>query len=341
MKMYVPGSSRLSVVLFALPTLWLAGQARVEAQVDESLVTRRWTTGNFWAETYDKPILTARGHLEETDEEIQIFHWYSEGRIKFKRKDLDPPVWIGYRAFTITIDSEADRFNHTFSDVALAIAVPLGSLGADWSVTASAGAGTANDGRWDNLDALFPVATLEFTGKIDPSTTLHLGLTLDGNRGLFDAYPLPYCMVEAVLGPGLKVVLGFPRAEIVLRPFDPVTVALQWKFPSDASARIEAELDAGFSVFAEVSRRVDGFHLRHEDRIRLFFAMNTVEVGVRWKSSWMDVSLSAGYAFGQRFFTGDDLRSRTSGASVEDLPFIALTFPSTFWAAPFSFGEFE
>jgi len=26
---------------------------------------------------------------------------------------------------------------------------------------------------------------------------------------------------------------------------------------------------------------------------------------------------------------------------VEDLPFIALTFPSTFWAAPFSAGVFR
>jgi hypothetical protein len=341
MKMRIDVPSRLGAVLFALPTLWLACQARVEAQVDESLVTRRWTTSNFWAETYDKPIQTARGHLEGTDEHIRIFHWYSEGRIKFDRKELDPPVWIGYRAFTISVDSDVEMFDHAFSDVALAVAVPLGSIGGDWSVIASAGAGTANDGRWDNLDALFPVATLEFTGKIDTATTLHVGLTLDGNRGVLPAFPLPYCMVEAVLGPNVKIVLGFPRTEIVLRPFDPMMVALQWKFPSDASARIEAELGGEFSIFAEASRRVDGFHLRHEDRTRIFFAMNTVEVGVRWKTSWMDVSLSAGYAFGQRFFTGEDLRSRTSGASVEDLPFIALTFPSTFWAAPFSSGEFE
>ena len=41
-------------------------------------------------------------------------------------------------------------------------------------------------------------------------------------------------------------------------------------------------------------------------------------------------------AFGQRFFTGDDLWDRTKGSGVEDLPFVALTFPSTFWAAPLS-----
>ncbi len=106
MRMFVPGQSRLRALFVALPALWLAGQARIEAQVDEGLVTRRWKTDNFWAETYDKPILTSRGHLEDTGEDIQIFHWYSEGRIKFDKEDLNPPVWIGYRAFTISFSTE-------------------------------------------------------------------------------------------------------------------------------------------------------------------------------------------------------------------------------------------
>jgi hypothetical protein len=162
-------------------------------------------------------------------------------------------------------------------------------------------------------------------------------------RALLSAVPALWLagQARAELDSNLKIVLGFPISELVVRPFDPLIVALQWQFPCNASARIEAELDARFSLFSEVSRRVDGFHLRHEERTRLFFEMNTAEVGARWKSSWMDVSLSAAYAFGQRFFTGPDLSRRTSGASLEDLPFIALTFPSTFWAAPFSFGVFR
>jgi len=338
---HVPCRSRSGAFLVAIPVLWLVCQGSTEAQVDESLVTRRWTADNFWAETYDKPIVTRRGHLEDTDESIQMVHWYSEGRIKVDQQDIDPPAWIGYRAFTISIDSDVGPLDHTFADVAVALAVKLGSIAEDWTVIASAGAGTANDGRWDNLDALFPVATLEFTNKKDPSTVVHVGLTLDGNRALFPAIPLPYVMVDAILDSNLKVTIGFPRDEIIARPVDPVIVAVQWQFPCNASARIEVELGTGFSLFTEASRRVDGFHLRHEERTRLFFEMNTAEVGMRWRSSWMDVSLSAGYAFGQRFFTGDDVRSRSSEASVENLPFIALTFPSTFWAAPFSAGVFR
>lgn len=307
---------------------------RADAQVDESLVTRRWKTENFWAETFDKPLVTSRSRLEDTDDTIQIFHWFSEGRIKFDKEDLDPPVWIGYRAFTLSMNSADERFDHAFSDVALAVAVPMGFI-SDWSVIASVGGGTANDGRWDNLHALYPAATLTFSRTVPPTTVWHWGLSLDGNRSLLPGYPLPFVMVEAALDPALNVLLGFPRSEVSLRPFDPVTVTLRWGFPVNAQARVEADLGSGVSLFAEALRRVDGFHLRHRDRTRLFYEMNTAEVGVRWRTSWIDVSLSAGYAFGQRFFTGPDLGNRARGASVDDMPFIAITLPSTFWTITF------
>jgi len=316
----------------------MAASTTVEAQVDERLVTRRWKTDTFWAETYDKPLLTSKGELEETGDSIQLFHWDSEGRIKFDRKELNPPVWLGYRAKTISIDSQSDVLDHTFSDVALAVAVDLGSLGDDWSLAAGAGGGTANDGRWDNPDALFPVATLEFTHRRPggASPAWHLGMTLDGNRVVLPSVPLPYAMIEAKIDDSLDLLLGFPRTELIFRPFDPWIITIQWAFPSQASARFEVDLGAGFSVFAEGARRIDAFHLRHEGRTRIFYAQNTAEVGFRWATPWIDVSLSFGMAFGQRFFTGDDLGDRTKGSGVEDLPFVALTFPSTFWAAPLS-----
>src|SRR5262245_4604034 len=139
------------VLLLALPALGLAWPRRLEAQVDDSLLTRRWGTRNFWAETYDKPLLTSKGRLETTDERLQIFNWDSEGRIKFGRRTLDPPVWLGYRINSLSISSDADLLDHDFADMALAVALDLGSFGDRWSIFAAAGAGTANDGRWDNL----------------------------------------------------------------------------------------------------------------------------------------------------------------------------------------------
>lgn len=325
------------LLLLALPAFWAAVPAPAAAQVDESLLTRRWRADNFWAETYDKPLLTAQGRLEETDERIQLFHWDSEGRIKFHRKDLDPPVWIGYRAFTMSVTSDSDVLNHTFSDVGVVVAMRLGSIGDDWTVHAAAGIGTANDGRWDNLHALYPAATIDFSRPLGDGT-LHLGLCLDGNRGILPSYPLPVIEWEARLDHGLELMLGFPKVEIIARPLAPLILSFEYAFPANASVRVEGDLGDGFSVFVEASRRVDGFHLRHEKDLRLFFSLNAAELGFRWVTKYIDVSLSVGYAFGLRFFTGDDVMDRDRFVSVHNLPFIALTFPSTFWAAPFSSG---
>ena len=305
--------------------------------MDESLLTRRWRTDDFWAETFDKLFLTTRGELQDTGEHIQFFHWDSEGRIKFDRNDLEPPVWLGYRAFTLSISSEAEALHHSFADVALAVAVRLGTIGDDWTVHGAVGLGTANDGRWDNLHALYPTATLDFARTIDIGT-LHLGLSLEGNRNVFSRYPLPYLEVETQVDDDLDLLWGFPKTELVFRPFRPIILSIQWSFLQNASARLEGDLGAGLSLFGEVSRHIDGFHLRHEARLREFFLTNAVEVGFRWVTRWMDVSLSVGYAFGQRIFTGNDVVDRSPVASVENLPFVALTFPSTFWAAPFSSG---
>jgi len=329
--------TRLAILFLAPPFLALAFPLRSEAQVDESLLTRRWKADDFWAETYDRLYFTARGSLEETGEHIQFFHWDSDGRIKFGRKDLEPSVWLGYKANTLSVSSEAEALHHTFADAAVAVALRVGAIDEDWTVQASAGIGTANDGRWDNLHALYPTAAVDFAREIDIGT-LHLGLSLDGNRNIFPRYPWPYLEVESRLGTRLDVLWGFPKTEIMFRPFKPIILSLQWAFIEDASARIEGDLGSGFSLFAEVSRHVDGFHLRHEERLREFFVSSAVELGFRWVTKYMDVSLTVGYAFGQRIFTGDNLLDRTPVASVENLPFIGLTFPSTFWAAPFSSG---
>lgn len=310
----------------------------LQAQVDDRGLTRPWKTDNFWAETYDKPLVTARGEIEGTDEKFQMVHWNSEGRIKFDDRTLDPPVWLTYKALTISIHSQREELDHGFGDVALGAALVLGEIGSRGRILAGAAIGTANDGRWDNVHALYPAATVEYAWKEDAATTWHFGLTLDGNRGLFQAVPLPMVLWQSRPEEGLDLLLGFPRTDIMFRSLKPMIFSVQWSFPSTASGRIEADLWDGFTLFADASRRIDGFRLRHQERTRIFYEMNTAELGFRWVTSWMDVSLSAGIAFGQRFFTGDDLRHRTSGGSVENLPFLALTLPSAFWSAPLSAG---
>jgi len=45
---------------------------------------------------------------------------------------------------------------------------------------------------------------------------------------------------------------------------------------------------------------------------------------------WADLSISAGYAFEQAFYTGYDIRNRDAVGSPENRPYIALTVQGTF-----------
>jgi hypothetical protein len=158
----------------------------------------------------------------------------------------------------------------------------------------------------------------------------HLGLSYYGNSTLMPALPLPVAECELEPDPAIRLRLGIPRSEVVARPAGDLAVTLRWDFPTNALARLEQGLGSGWSLFAEGNRRVDGFHMRESGSTRMFYELNAAEAGIRWVTSWADISLSAGYAFEQSFFTGYDMRNRDEVGSPEDRPFVALTVQGTF-----------
>jgi len=312
----------------------LGSVSALEAQVDERLVTKTWKTDNFWAETFDRPYRTFAREIEDSGESFYMFNWDSKGRIKFDQVDLNPSVWLGYKLNTITAYSGDDFYNHAFGDVAISVGGKLATIDPEWTVLAGAGMGTANDGRWDNTHALYGAATLEFQRRFGATDVWHVGLTYDGNRGFASAIPLPYFMVEVTPDPSLTLWLGFPETNLTWRPTDFLTLSALWRVPSQAWARVDVDLGSGITIFTAVTRRIDGFHIRDQERQEVFFEVNTAEVGVRWANPYVDFALSAGMTFGMRTFIGDDIRHRSQGISVEDMPFIGITVPGVTWPAP-------
>jgi len=318
---------------------FLGCASAVEAQVDEALLTKRWKTDNFWAETFDRPYYTGTGNFEGSTEDFQMFHWVSVGRIKFDAETLDPSVWLGYKMNSISMHTDREFLNHAYGDVALGVAAQLGSLGGGWSLSAGTAIGTANDGRWDNSEALYFTGTVDFAYRKADGLPLHVGLGYDGNRTFYSTVPLPHFLMEVAPNPSLTLLIGFPKAEVVLRPTNWLILSAEWQLSSQSSARIDVDIGAGMTIFADVVRRIDAFHLRDVDsRDRLFMEVYTAEVGIRWVSSWMDIGLSAGTTFGQRYFSGPHILDRTKGDSIDSLPFIALTIPGVNWAPPLSAG---
>ena len=323
---------RTTALPLALATLAgaLALQAPAGAQTAAGLLRDPWKPEDHWSDTRDKPILFAPGRLDDGGGDVAIFHWDSAGRIKFDRTDRQPDVWMGYRLLAISVRADLPAIDHTFYDTALAVAGRLGSLGGDWTLKAAAGMGTANDGSFRNADALYPVAAITASQAPGAPARWTFGLSHDGNETLLPALPVPVVACELEPDPAVRLRLGIPRTEVVVRPADGLAATIRWDYPVNALARLEQELGAGFRLFAEGNRRVDGFHMRESGSTRMFYELNAAEAGLRWVASWIDVSLSAGYAFEQTFFTGYDLRNRDTVGSPEDRPYVALTVQGTF-----------
>lgn len=305
------------------------GALTAEAQIDSNLLREKWPAENHWAETYDKPFFILKGK-DSDGETFGAFHWDSLGRFKTDREDQHPTVWGGYKILTISIGSNAPFAENGLYDIGLAVAGKVMSLGDNWMLEASGGVATANDGHFKNTEAIYPAATILAQHTITEHEFLQLGITYDGNSELLPAMPLPVVEYEAVLGPALKVRAGFPHASVEFRPWADVSVLLMAEYPTNARAHGEVDIGSGFRLFSEVTRRIDGFHQNDAGRERVFVRLHTAEGGIRFVTSWIDISLSGGYTFGNEVFTGYDMRERDQTNRPGNRPMVALTVQGTF-----------
>jgi len=307
------------------------GAVSLEAQVDSSLLRREWMDEDHWAETYDKPLYIFKDHSDPNGERYSAFHWDSVGRVKTDRQERDPSIWFGYKILTVTIASQDKFFDHGLYDVGLAVGGKIVPLGDRWMLEASGAVSSANDGAWTNTNAIYPTATIEAVRDIAPHEFLHLGMTYNGNSELLPALPLPVVEYEANLSEAVRLRAGFPHCEAEFRPFGPeFSILMIAEYPTDARLRVGTGLGDGFRVFGEFVRRIDGFHLRESGRERIFYQLHTVDVGIRYIASWIDISLSGGWAFGQELFTGYDMRNRDNTFRPSDRPMVAINMQGTF-----------
>lgn len=315
-------------VAVALATL-LQGAICAEAQIDSNLLREEWRSENHWVDSYDKPFFILKGK-DSNGETFGAFHWDSLGRFKLDREDQHPTVWGGYKLLTMSIGSNAPFVENGLYDLGLAVGGKLGSLGQDWTLEASGGVATANDGHFRNTEAIYPAATILAQHQIAEHEFLQLGVTYDGNSELLPALPIPVVEYEARLGPSLKIRAGFPHAQVEFRPWADVSIQLMAEYPTNARFHGEVDVGSGFRLFTEVSRRIDGFHQNDAGRDRIFVRLHTAEGGIRFVTSWIDIALSGGLAFSNEVFTGYDMRDREQTSRPGNRPMVALTVQGTF-----------
>lgn len=316
-------------LLLALCT-GFSGIASLNAQNLPHIVTEPWIEGNHWAETYDDVVVLEQAHTKGGNQDVNLWIWDSNGRVRANRHKPDPSVVLGYRILSYDGNSPVNALDGSFWDLALVGGSKLADTENDWKLHALVGIGTANDGNFDNTDALYALGLFNASKQISEDASFHVGVQYQGNQVLFPEYPLPYAAWQQVVNERLQFTAGLPRSSFAWEAWGPFRIEAQYDWPTRGEARLFIEIVRNFSLFARYTHMTDAFHIDDRERKRLIYDSHRAGGGVRWITKWFDASLGIGYAFHQEFSTGTDIRQTRTVADLSDEPFASLRVVGTF-----------
>lgn len=319
----VLGSLLAALIVAGVPTA-------LRAQVGPWHLGRAWSKDPHWADTFDDIVYFGRAETQVDGENARVFFWDSYGRIKFEKENPDPVFSLGYRAPTLSIGADDGVMSGQYNDVAVAGVVRLGELLPSWKAHVIGGMGTANDGHWSNTDALYGTGSVDLAREFSSISTLHLGVTYDGNGNLFPDIPLPYVNWNWKASDQLELWLGTYGTKVQYVPVPELELSLQYVYPVNVEADVEWEFLEGIRLFTQYSHWVHGFYIDGEEHRRYFYQHDRVGGGLRWITWLFDVSLGAGYSLDQRFRSGFDIRELDTIGDMDPGFYVFLRAQGTF-----------
>lgn len=322
----------MAVIRTALPALCagFSGIASLNAQNLPQIVTEPWLEGNHWAETYDDVVVLEQAHTKGGNQDVNLWIWDSNGRVRANRNNPEPEVVFGYRILSYDVNSPVNALDGSFWDLALVGGSKLADTENDWGLHALVGIGTANDGNFDNTDALYALGLFNATKQISEDASFHVGVQFQGNDVLFPEYPLPYVAYQRVVNDRVRLLVGMPRTFFEWKAWGPFRIEGQYDWPTRGEARLFIVIVRNLSIFARYTHVADAFYINDRERKRLIYDSHRAGGGVRWITKWFDASLGVGYAFGQEFSAGIDIRQTRTVADLSDEPFASLRVVGTF-----------
>jgi hypothetical protein len=248
------------------------------------------------------------------------------GRAREVREKAIPR--IGYALTYLDIDSEVGVFGKLLPDrlvdqsIAAGLAMPdLYGFRGGFTV----GVGYAGDGPFGDGDAWYGKATIAMGKKIDEHTDLGVFLDYDGNRTYLPDVPLPGFAYRKRLDPKLILVAGVPLSTVEWNPEGHWKFELFWTLIDSFDARVTYKVTQTFNVYGSFDTRNHAFHMDEleEGNDRLFFRERRAELGLQWEPR-KDARLivAGGYAFGQEFSAGWDLRDDETITDLTDEPYV-------------------
>jgi hypothetical protein len=301
-------------------TVLVAGQAFADTGAE--LLVKPWPKEQL-VEGRVAAQLFADGNSGNEPFDFQLYQYEAQGRVRLLPGERADPRF-GFDLLHMEIDSDDPALPDHLTDTAVAAGVGLFENGG-WRGGIVLGAGHASASPFDDGNATYAMATLAAATNFSNGDELGIVLDYDGNRSVYPDVPLIGFAYRRELNDDLLLAIGFPFSSLEWKPTDQLKIGIRYKFPEDAELAVDYQVTEQVALFGQLRSRVEAFWWdqlpRGDDRV--LFEQRWVEAGARWTpAEQVTLSLSAGYAFGQRFRFGFDSRDNNELADVSDEPFV-------------------
>ena len=327
-----PSGRRLLSGLLVLLGIGLAeavGAGSARAQVGSALVAVPWQPGQ--RASVNNYFFGLDSQSEGTTLDTDLRRAVSFGRLRFDVEN-ETPLAVGWLYDHLDLDTADAALPPRLVSAAGAVGFNLGDIVPDWRINASVGAGVSGSQPFADEDAWYGLASLVASKRLDQTSALTLVLDYDGSRAIFPDIPLPGFQYTYFGSPTLRYSLGLPFSTLFWKPDDRWTVDLQYAVPLGGRATVSYQLDERWAAYAGYSSTTRGYHLEGDDEHRrLFFSQERAELGLTldaaagWK--W---TFAGGWAFGQEFTRGFDVRDDELVRELDDAPYLRLALDVSF-----------
>ncbi len=310
-------------------TFGLGSAVPALAQVGSALIAVPWQPGRSVSST--SSFFGLDSQSDGTSFDTDLRRASSFGRVRFDNQD-ETPTSVGWLYDHIDLDTRDPRLPERLITGAAAVGFNLGDIVPEWRINASVGVGVSGNSPFGDEDAWYGLGSIVASKRLDQTSALTLVLDYDGSRAIFPDLPLPGFQYTYFGSRTLRYSLGLPFSTLFWQPDDRWTIDLQYAVPLGGRATVSYQLDEQWSAFAGYSATTRGYHLNGDDENRrLFFTQNRLEAGFTldpadgW--SW---TFAGGWAFGQEFTRGFDVRNDEHVRDLEDAPYLRLALDVAF-----------
>ncbi len=307
----------------------LATASAALAQTGPALLLKPWQEGQTFELNFDS-FFEGEGNSEVRPggpagggADVNLQRFDADLRLKLGDVGAVKGAAIGVTLDYLNIDSLDPVLPERLVDQQIAFGATLCQC-EGWEVAAVLGVGYAGNNPFADAEALYAMADVYATRKLDEQSSLQVGINYHGNRSIFPDVPLPTISYTRKVSDAFRYTIGIPYSVLQWKPADKLTIDVSYVPIYTIDATVSYQLIDTLMIFGAFKNRFNSYTIDQDlENRRVFFEQRRLEAGVEWKASKnFSVTVAGGFAFDQEFSRGWDVRDNDTVAELSDEPYV-------------------